>query len=87
MSPKKYFHFYINITLKLIKINGFPKHSFVRLSQLHLCYKATSKIVNFAMNLVKRIKSVLAANKILNQISNIHIQNHLVEGSGKNMKS
>ena len=39
------------------------------------------------MNEVKGIKSVLTqANKILNQTFNIHIQNHLVEGSSKEIK-
>ena len=42
-------------------------------------FKATSKIVNSAMNKVKGIKSVLGqANIILNQTLNIHIHNHLV---------
>ena len=41
-------------------------------------YKATSEIVNSAMNYVKGIKSVLAqANKMQDQTFNVHIQNHL----------
>ena len=40
------------------------------------------------MNYVKGIKTVLAqASKILSQTLNIHIQNHLAEGSSKKMKS
>ena len=41
-----------NITFKLIKINGFRKHSFVCLSVLHssLLYMSTSKIINSATN-------------------------------------
>ena len=53
------------------------KHNFVRLSLLHLCgrfYKATYKIVNSAMKLMKCIKSA-------------YIKNHLVEDSSKNVKS
>ena len=50
-------------------------------------YKATSKILNSAMNYVTGIKSVLPqTNKILNQTLNIHIQNHLVEGSSLNFR-
>ena len=58
--PRKDSYIEINIILKVIKINGFRKHSFVGLSLLHLCSKATFKIVNFAMMYVKRIKSVFA---------------------------
>ena len=48
----------MNITFRLVKINGFRKHSFVR-----------------------------ERYEVLNQTLNIHIQNHLVEGSSKKMKS
>ena len=53
---------------KLMKINGFLKHSFVLLSLLHLCcYMAASKRINSVMNKEKSIKSMLAqANKLLN---------------------
>ena len=60
-KKEKNAHFKINKTLKLIQINGVRTQSFVCLCQLHLCwkfYKATSKIVNYAMNYVKGIKSV-----------------------------
>ena len=71
-------------------MNGFPKHNFVRLSLsatyiLDFLKNTTSKIVNSA---TKGMKGVLAqANEILNQTLNIHIQNHLVEGSRKKMES
>ena len=60
IPPKKY-PIIINITLK---------HSFVRLSLLHLKSKA----------------SLSKQKKKLNQTLNIHIQNPLVEGSSKKMK-
>ena len=58
------------------------KQSFVRPSLLpHL------KIVNYAVNCMKCTKIVLEANKILNQTIIIYIQNKLVEGSSKKIKS
>ena len=37
VSPRKDTHFEINITLKLMQINGFRKHRFVHLTLLQLC--------------------------------------------------
>ena len=47
-----------------------------------------SKIVDFAMNQLKGIKSVLAqGNMIQNKTLNKHIQNHLIEGSSKKIEN
>ena len=49
-------------------------------------FKATSKLVNSAMNYVIGIEGGLA-NEILNKTLNAHIQNNLVGGSIKKTKS
>ena len=46
VSEKKDTHLQINTTLNLIKMNGFLKYNFVRLSLLHLCGKYTNKTTN-----------------------------------------